>query len=68
MRISLKTKLTAGFLTVVTIFGAIATIIGMHLIGDGIVRQAQEKVRLDLNSAREIYNYKLKEIEVESCE
>ncbi len=63
MRITLKTKLIASFLVVVAIFGGIATIIGVRLIGNGIVRQAQEKVRLDLNSAREIYQHKLKEIE-----
>ncbi len=63
MKTTLKTKLVVSFLVVVTISGVIATIVGMRLIGNGIVRQAQEKVRLDLNSAREIYDYKLKEIE-----
>ena len=63
MRITLKTKLVVSFLVVVMISGVIATIVGVRLIGNGIVRQAQEKVRLDLNSAREIYNHKLKDIE-----
>jgi len=30
-------------------------IIGVRLIGNGIIKQAQDKVRLDLNSAREVY-------------
>jgi two-component system NtrC family sensor kinase len=59
----LKAKLVVSFLVVVTISGVIAMIVGVRLIGSGIVRQAQEKVRLDLNSAREIYNHKLKDIE-----
>ena len=63
MRTSLKAKLIISFLVVVTISGVVATIVGVRLIGNSTVRQAQEKVRLDLNSAREIYNYKLKEIE-----
>lgn len=63
MKITLKAELIVSFLVVVTVFGVIATIIGVRLIDSGIVRQAQEKVRLDLNSAREIYNHKLKEIE-----
>jgi two-component system NtrC family sensor kinase len=30
-------------------------IVGVRLLGDGIIKQAQDKVRLDLNSAREVY-------------
>ncbi len=63
MKNSLQAKLVASFLVVVIISGLTATIVGVRLIGRGIVRQAQEKVRMDLNSAREIYNHKLKEIE-----
>lgn len=63
MRMTLKVKLIVSFLVVVAISGIVATIVGVRLIGRGIVRQAQEKVELDLNSAREIYYHKLKEIE-----
>ncbi|MBA7613262.1 Adaptive-response sensory-kinase SasA [subsurface metagenome] len=41
---------------VVFISGIISMIIGVRLIGNGIIRQAQDKVRLDLNSAREVYH------------
>jgi two-component system NtrC family sensor kinase len=58
MRKSLKTKLILSFLSVVLISGLISTIVGARLIGDGIIRQAQDKVRLDLNSAREVYHDK----------
>lgn len=63
MENSLQAKLVASFLVVVIISGLTATIVGVRLIGRGIVRQAQEKVRMDLNSAREIYNHKLRDIE-----
>lgn len=63
MKTSLKAKLVASFLVVVTICGLIATVVGVRLIGSGIVKQAQEKVRMDLNSAREIYNHELRDIE-----
>jgi two-component system NtrC family sensor kinase len=40
---------------VVLISGLVATLVGIHLIGRRIVEQAQTNVRMDLNSAREIY-------------
>jgi len=63
MGISLKAKLVVSFLIVIAISGFITTIVGVRLIGSGIVKQAQEKVRMDLNSAREIYSHKLEGIE-----
>jgi len=55
MRVPLRSKLIISFVIVVIITGSIATIVGVHLIGEGVFKQAQEKVRTDLNSAREIY-------------
>jgi two-component system NtrC family sensor kinase len=55
MKASLKTKLITSFLAVILICGLVATLVGTRLIGTGIIRQAQDKVRNDLNSAREIY-------------
>lgn len=54
MRLSLKTRLVGNFVVVITICGAVAAVVGVRMIGEGIVRQAQDKVRLDLNSARVI--------------
>ena len=51
----LRNKLIISFVIVVVIIGSIATVVGIHLIGKGIITQAQDKVRTDLNSAREIY-------------
>ena len=59
MRITLRLKLIVSSLTVIIITGSIATIIGFHLIDKGIVREAQSKVTLDLNSARLIYDQRL---------
>jgi len=55
MKESLKLKLVISFLAVILICGLVATLVGTRLIGTGIIRQAQDKVRIDLNSAREIY-------------
>ena len=55
MKISLKEKLVVSFLGVIIICGLIATIVGIRLIGTGIINQAQDKVRHDLNSGREVY-------------
>ncbi|MDI6733381.1 MAG: cache domain-containing protein [Planctomycetota bacterium] len=59
---SLRTKVIISLVIVVIITGAIATIIGVYLIGEGIVKQAQDKVRTDLNSAREIYLHELNNV------
>lgn len=59
MKISLKSKLVVSFLAVIIICGLVATVVGMRLIGTGIINQAQDKVKNDLNSAREIYHEEL---------
>lgn len=56
LRIPLSTRLTLAFSVVIIIGVFISTIVGIRLIGNTIVRQAQDKVRLDLNSAWEVYN------------
>ena len=55
MKVSLKTKLVTSFLTVILICGLVATLVGIRLIGTGIINQAQDKVRHDLDSGREVY-------------
>ena len=56
LRIPLSTKLIFAFSLVIVIGVSISTIVGIRLIGNTILRQAQDKVRLDLNSAWEVYN------------
>jgi len=50
-------------LAVIVICGLAATVVGIHLIADTIINQAQEKVRIDLNSARHIYQDAIGEVE-----
>jgi len=56
MMVSLRTRLLASFLTVVLITGAITSAVAVWMIGGTIVGQAQDKVKLDLNSARLTYH------------
>jgi two-component system NtrC family sensor kinase len=56
LRLPLSTKLTLAFSVVIVVGVFMSTIVGMRLIGNTIVRQAQDKVRLDLNSAWEVYD------------
>ncbi len=62
MKVSLKSKLIMSFLTVVLITGIVTAVVGVHTINDRIVKQAQEKVKMDLNSAREVYQENIKEV------
>jgi two-component system NtrC family sensor kinase len=59
---SLKSKLVASFLTIIVLCGLVATTVGIHLIGTGIISQAQDKVTNDLNSARQIFQEETKNI------
>jgi two-component system NtrC family sensor kinase len=52
---SLQTKITLTFILVVVISGIINIGLGIKFIGNGIINQAQTRVRADLNSASEIY-------------
>jgi two-component system NtrC family sensor kinase len=62
-KLNLGAKLVASFLLVIVITSGTATIIGVHLLNRAIVREAQSKVTLDLNSARQIYDQRLRDIE-----
>ena len=55
IRLSLRTKLILSFSIVIIVGVFLSVIVGIQLIGNTIIRQAQDKVRLDLNSAREVY-------------
>jgi len=60
MKISLKNKLIISFLTVIIFCGLIVTVIAVQLIDRGVIQQAQDKVKHDLNSARLIYEQEIK--------
>ncbi len=59
IRIPIATKLILSFLLIIAIISVVFIIVGIHLIGDRVVAEAQEKVRYDLNAAQEIYVNKL---------
>jgi len=59
LRIPIATKLILGFLLVIVFISAIFMMVGGQLIRNLILDEAQDKVRNDLNSAREIYLDKL---------
>jgi two-component system NtrC family sensor kinase len=57
-RLPIATKLVLSHLLIIILTSLIFSVVGARIIGDRFVAQAQEKVRTDLNSAREIYrNY-----------
>jgi len=58
-RIPIATKLILSFLLIIIVSSGMFTAVGIQLIGDRVVTEAQEMVRQDLNSAREIYQNKL---------
>ncbi len=60
--IPIASKLMLGFLMIVVITSAVFSVVGVRLIGDRIVSEAQERVRTDLNSGREIYLNKLNQV------
>ncbi len=55
LRIPIATKLILGYLLVIVFTSAVFMVVGVRLISNLILSEAQEKVRNDLNSAREIY-------------
>ncbi len=59
----LKTKLFQAFAALVVVFGLLSAFIGLRLIKDRVVGEAQEQVRLDLGGAWATYNARLHDIE-----
>ncbi len=62
LKLSIRAKLILSFLLILITIGIITVGAGFHIIGKGIIREAQTKVEMDLNAAREVYLHKLKEI------
>jgi two-component system NtrC family sensor kinase len=64
MKISLRTKFIISFTVVEVLTGLVIAWAGVLFIGKGIIREAQKRVEMDLNSAREIYNSELECVEL----
>ncbi len=62
IRVPISTKLILSFLLIITLISSVFIVVGIRLISDRIVADAQEKVRHDLNAAREIYIGELRHI------
>jgi two-component system NtrC family sensor kinase len=58
-RIPIAIRLILSFLLIIVMSNLIFTIVGVQIISNRIVAEAQDKVGRDLNSAREIYSSKL---------
>lgn len=61
-RFPIRAKLTFGALAPLFVAFFICSIAGLYIINHNIASQAQEKVRTDLNSAREVYRNELDRI------
>lgn len=62
IRSSIATKLTLSFLSIILLSSLIFTFVGVQIINNRIIAEAQERVRTDLNAAREIYQDKLERV------
>jgi len=63
IRLPIATKLTLSFLSIILLSSLIFTIVGIQIIRKRIIDEAQERVRNDLNAAREIYQNRLSYVE-----
>jgi two-component system NtrC family sensor kinase len=59
---STRSKLIASFLGVVFLVGVVSLVIGGQLLYEAVLSEATNRVRLDLNAAREIYLNRIKSI------
>src|SRR4030067_1618848 len=63
IRVSIATKLTLSFLSIILLSDLFFITIGIQIIDDRIIAEAQERIRNDLNTAREIYQNRLQYVE-----
>jgi two-component system, NtrC family, sensor kinase len=61
--LSLRTKLGLSFLAVIILGSLLWLVFGSRLIRNTLIGQAQDKIRHDLNSARMVFNERLRAIE-----
>jgi len=59
---STRSKLIASFLGVVFLVGVVSLVIGGQLLYNAVLSEATNRVRLDLNAAREIYLNRIKSL------
>ena len=63
MRISMKTQLALVFLALVCLIGVISSLIANYVVTNHVIREAQEAVKEDLNTARYVYTSRIRDID-----
>ncbi|UCD98083.1 MAG: cache domain-containing protein [Chloroflexota bacterium] len=63
VRLPIATKLLLSFLIIVAFISIVYMVVGIQLISNRILAEAQDKVRHDLNAARELYLGELERID-----
>src|SRR5512139_2522194 len=61
--LSLRTKLAFSFIFVVITVGLASSLVGIRMLANEVIKGAQLKVQIDLNSAWMVYQERLKDIE-----
>lgn len=61
--LSLRWKLAFSFILVVVAVGLTSSILGIRMVATDVIKRAQQKVQIDLNSAWMVYNERLGDIE-----
>lgn len=62
MKPSLHRRILASFIVVIVVTGTISMVVGVRMIREGVIGQAQDKVRLDLNTARFEYTGRIDDV------
>jgi len=52
----LRTRILISFFSIITVFALLIAVLGFYVIENDIIKRAQNKVKNDLNSAREMYH------------
>jgi len=60
----LRTKLFKWFAALVLLFGVLSAFVGIRIINERVIEEAQTRVRLNLSSAWALYNCRLSELEI----
>ena len=60
---TLRRRMMAGMISVVAISGVISASVGTWMLWNHLRKEAENRVRQDLNAAREFYQQRLHEIE-----
>ena len=61
---STRSKLIVSFLGLTSLVGTVSLLVGGQLLYEAVLNEATNRVRLDLNAAREIYQNRIKVVEV----